>query len=713
MKLNHQQEIAVSHKDGPILVLAGAGSGKTRVIVNRIQHLITVSHVPAWQVLAITFTNKAANEMRERVQSMPDMNAGATIGTFHSVCARILRSEHHHLQVHANFTIVDETDQTSRIKKALAESGANPEKITVKQMISIISKAKNRFESPEQMKADSGGNPFRQIVSEIYAIYERDMKADQTLDFDDLIVKTVRLFRNEPLILEKYQNRYRYILIDEYQDTNAAQYELVHLLAERFRNVMVVGDDDQSIYRWRGAEVSNILNFARDFPGAKTIKLEQNYRSTQLILSAASALMCHNTNRNVKNLWTERKGGDRITRTIWPSDRSEAEAISNQIRRLTASGSRNFNDIAVFYRINAQSRLLEEILHSQRIPYRVVGNISFFKRKEVKDLLAYIRLVLNPFDSGACRRIINVPRRGIGKTTIEMLEKLALESQSDLFSAVERAVTEKLFNENKERSIQNFQVMIHDLIHYERTHKADNFVTYLLDVTGYRESYQIDETPESKSSLEIIEEFENTVVDFASRGEGRLAEFADYLSLHSEVDDDETVTDRNQVQLMTLHNAKGLEFPVVFICGLEENLCPLIRSGSEIDIQDLEEERRLLYVGMTRAKEQLYLFGSNQRFLYGRLIDQLPSRFLEEIPEEYIENQSIRKDDNNKSPVKTLSMSASADYSAGERIRHPSWGLGTVLHCLGAGPKARLTIRFDRFGQKKILAGPANLIRLK
>ncbi|MBN1878919.1 UvrD-helicase domain-containing protein [bacterium] len=710
MILNHQQEIAVKHKDGPILVLAGAGSGKTRVIVNRINHLICFAGVPAWQILAITFTNKAANEMKERIHSMAGPEVRLTIGTFHSICAKILRVEHQHLQVHANFTIADEADQVARIKKAMAESGVNPDKITGKQLITAISKAKNRFESPSSMKENASGNPFLQTVADVYEIYERGLRADHALDFDDLIIKSVMLFRQEPAILEKYQNRYRYIMIDEYQDTNSAQYEWVQLLGQRYRNIMAVGDDDQSIYRWRGAEVSNILNFARDFPGAKVIKLEQNYRSTQVILSAASALMSHNIHRNPKNLWTEQKDGDLIIRTIWPTDRSEAEAVGRQITSLVEKKGRKFGEMAIFYRINAQSRLLEEIMHSFQIPYRVVGNISFFKRKEVKDLLAYMRLVLNPFDSGACRRIINVPRRGIGKTTIEILEKEALKRNLDLFSTIESISDSGLLTDNKLKNILKFHELILDLIHFERTHRANEFIDYMIDVTGYREMFESEMSTEARTSLEIIEEFENTVAEFSDREESRLADFADYLSLYSESDDDQTEQKRDLVQLMTLHNAKGLEFPVVFITGIEENLCPLIRSDTSLDPAEIEEERRLLYVGMTRAMEKLFLFAARQRFLYGRPIQQQASRFLAEIPDKCIEDQSMTMERNFKSPVTELSLRS--DYKTGDRIRHPSWGLGTVLHCIGSGPQARLTIRFDRFGPKKILAGPANLTRM-
>nr|HPQ40883.1 UvrD-helicase domain-containing protein [bacterium] len=438
MKLNPQQQDAVNHKDGPILILAGAGSGKTRVIVNRIVKLIESDAVPPWQILAVTFTNKAANEMRERITVMLGLSdtCPVTIGTFHALCVRILRREHPYAGLGGNFTICDDTEQLSRIKRAMTETGVSPDRLTPKSIQATISRAKNDFLSPQKMKQDAGKNMYLSLAAEVYAVYETGLRADQAVDFDDLIVRTVRLFRDEPAVLEKYQNRYRYILIDEYQDTNNAQYQLVLLLAQRYRNIMAVGDDDQSIYRWRGAEVSNILNFSRDFPGTKTIKLEQNYRSTQVILSAASALMTHNTHRTQKTLWTDRQGGELIQVGFWESDRREAEQVATAMQQLVNEGYA-WEDFAIFYRTNAQSRVFEEHFQNSGIPYRVIGNISFFRRREVKDLLAYIRITLNPSDSAALLRIINVPRRGIGKKTIDIITQAAATQATDHFSAIE------------------------------------------------------------------------------------------------------------------------------------------------------------------------------------------------------------------------------------------------------------------------------------
>ena len=711
MKLNRQQEMAVQHSEGPVLVLAGAGSGKTRIIVNRIHNLVTVSRIPEWQILAITFTNKAANEMRERIAAMPDIiePSRLTIGTFHSICARILRIEHRKLQIHANFSIVDESEQIARIKRAVKASGYNSDVFSTKIPISLISQAKNRFETPESILEKDGQNPFYQGLSDIFRIYQRGLSADQSLDFDDLIVRTVRLFDEEPEVLEKYQNKFRYILIDEYQDTNNAQYEFVRLLGSRYCNIMAVGDDDQSIYRWRGAEISNILNFPNDFPGTKIIKLEQNYRSTQTILSAASALLTHNKIRNPKVLWTDQQKGELITCGIWPDDRAEAEAICNLIKQTTTEKPTSYNDFAVFFRINMQARILEEVFRKNQIPYKLVGNTSFFSRKEVKDLLAYIRLVLNPEDSGACRRILNVPRRGIGKVTIDLLEKTALEMECSLYSAIDHVIKQKLLSNAKIQLLTGFKELIEKLIDYGTRHNAADFVDYLLKESSYYAQFDQDMSSEAMASKEIIEGFKNTVADYINRSDGKLAGFADFLSLYSD-DEDTKSLEKDHVQLMTLHSAKGLEYPIVFISGLEEDLFPLIRDEEDTDPAELEEERRLLYVGMTRAKEKLYLFSAAQRALYGKIRRQTPSRFLEEIPADF----KTKIPRVSKTPfVKRLSGTGSSNlYNRGERVRHPSLGSGTVLDCSGNGPNARITIDFDRVGRKKLIVNLANLIRL-
>lgn len=720
MKLNPQQQEAVNHKDGPILILAGAGSGKTRVIVNRIVKLIQSDNIPPWQILAVTFTNKAANEMRERIMDMLALSekCPVTIGTFHAICVRILRREHHCLHLNPNFTICDDSEQMARIKRVLSDMGVSPDRIKPKSIQATISRVKNDFVSPGEFRDAAGKNMYLSVAADVYERYEAGLRADHSVDFDDLITKTVQLFRNEPAVLEKYQNRYRYIMIDEYQDTNNAQYQLVLLLAQRYRNVMAVGDDDQSIYRWRGAEVTNILNFTRDFPGAKTVKLEQNYRSTQTILSAASALMMQNRNRNPKNLWTEKKGGEAIDVTFWESDREEAHGVGRIIRSMVNDRCFAWDDFAVFYRTNAQSRILEEVFQGKDIPHRVIGNISFFKRKEVKDLLAYIRLTLNPSDSSALLRVINVPRRGIGKKTIEMIASMATDRGTDLFTALENLVDDSGLTAHKQKHVTVFRDLIRDLIRFERTHSAGEFVAYCLEKTGYRAQFETDRSPEAAASLEIIEEFESTVADFSSRNQGSLADFADYLSLFSQDDDDDESPSTGKVQLLTLHNAKGLEFPVVFLTGFEDGICPLLNFSDENSTEHLEEERRLVYVGMTRAKEKLFLSVAERRFRYGRISEQQPSRFLTELPDQYLTMHNTKRNTatHHRRPDNGLpelpGVSGKKPYSIGARVRHAKWGSGTILQVAGSGAKAKIVVRFDRWGTKKLLAAFAALIPL-
>lgn len=739
MKLNRQQHAAVIHRDGPILILAGAGSGKTRVIVNRIARMILEENIPAWQILAVTFTNKAANEMKERVEAFDAIQSpsGVNIGTFHSICVRILRREHDKLGYHSNFTICDDSQQIARIKKAMQTTNANSDKMKPKSLQAMISKAKNAFISPIQFLDEAGENPYRMMGAKVYKAYEDGLKNDHAMDFDDLIVKVVQLLKNEPEVLNKYQNRYRYIMIDEYQDTNHAQYELVMLLSEKYRNIMAVGDDDQSIYRWRGAEVSNILNFARDFPGAKTIKLEQNYRSTQVILAAAGSLMTRNRTRHAKKLWTENAGGDKVSLSLHGSDRDEARWVAERITSQIQAENRSYKDFAVFYRINAQSRVIEETFQTLRIPHQIIGNISFFKRKEIKDLLAYIQLVLNPYDSGACRRIINVPKRGIGKTTISSIEKLGDQNNLDLFSAVDHAVNENVFSAYKANHLTKFRDLINELIRFERTHDAKEFVDKCLALTGYKEQFTEDRSVEAMASLEIVREFENAVADFAQRTQGSLADFADYLALHTADENDDDQKEQDKVQVMTLHNAKGLEFPVVFVVGLEEGISPLLRSDTEISQEDIEEERRLLYVGMTRAKEKLHLSGSATRFLHGKSKQQQVSRFVDEISDEFIDDETIRPEPelslHTSQPSQRFSKNYSSsynqqsqpaasslktpitvvrDFNVGDRVRHGKWGVGTIVNCSGTGPKTKIDIKFDRFGRKKLVAGYARLVKL-
>ncbi len=751
--LNPQQEAAVKHVEGPVLILAGAGSGKTRVIISRIINLIVHHNIPPWNILAVTFTNKAANEMKQRIAALSDIHDAdkVTIGTFHSICAQILRREHDCAGLIQSFSIIDDSEQLTRIKRAISDAGFSIDRLNPRAVLDGVSKAKNAFMSPKDLLEQAGFDLFKKWLAAIYDHYESALATDHSLDFDDLIIKTVQLFTDSPDICEKYQRRYRYIMVDEYQDTNHAQYRLILLLSKNYRNLMVVGDDDQSIYRWRGADVSNILNFARDFPGSEVIKLEQNYRSTQIILSAASELMRHNQNRNEKKLWTSREGGEKIQVIAADDDRDEASRIIREIKKLHSNESRDFGEFAVFYRINAQSRVMEEAFISSRIPYRVLGNIGFFKRKEVKDLLAYIRLILNPFDSEACRRIINVPKRGIGRTTIEKIEQYAREHSIDFFSAIESSLENDTFQHFKCEKLNAFNSMIKDLIRVSRTQPLNVFISELIERSGYREFYASDDTVESRSSLEIIQEFESAASDYQTHFGGDLKEFADYLALHESQSEaqDENPTDRNKqvVSLLTLHNAKGLEFPVVFISGVEEGLCPYYRANEELAHEELEEERRLMYVGMTRAKEKLHFLFARERMLHGGKHEYKPSRFLKEIPKQYCSydvaqtrqtikmergttdrsigtgsgvfgrNSGIQSSESRQtlpvtSSVKVSHPSSFIEFKPGERVHHQQYGIGTITQVQGQGPGAKVSIHFDRLGLKKLLLGPARLTKI-
>ncbi|MBN1551850.1 UvrD-helicase domain-containing protein [bacterium] len=728
-KLNTEQFEAVKYGDGPLLILAGAGSGKTKVIVNRISYLIDKKQVSPWNILAVTFTNKAANEMRHRVAKiLGDRQASQiNLGTFHSICLKILRIESKWLHLNRHFSIVDEANQMKRIKKAVNDSGFENQKIEVNSVLSAISKAKNKFWLPEDLANDAEYNVFNRIVSKVFAEYEKGLMEDQALDFDDLIIKTVRLLDTNLEIREKYQEKFKYLLVDEYQDTNHAQYKLLALLADRYRNITVVGDDDQSIYRWRGAEINNILNFSRDFPGAKIVKLEQNYRSTQTILSAASALMQNNRSRTPKKLWTDQGEGERLGVCFFDTDRNEAFSITKKIKALHQSGEWKFGNIAVFYRTNAQSRTLEETFVQEKIPHQVIGHIGFFNRKEIKDITSYIRLVLNPSDSMACRRIVNIPKRGIGRSTQLEILRIASECKIDFFKAMEKTVEDNVFSRFKEDRIIAFIHIIEELIHAARTMNVPDFLTILLQKSGYKSQFEGLEDADAKSSMEIIEEFETAAFQFEMEQKGDLADFADYLALNLNAEDERSGADPDKVSMMTLHSAKGLEFPVVFISGLEEGLCPLFRMDYGFKDEEIEEERRLLYVGMTRAKRNLFLSGALQRFRNGRIQSMEISRFIREIPKKFFtlttDNAQIPQANYDIVPkvdiefgslAKTISHpDAGRKFNKGDRVLHKMYGTGTVLTYQGMGPSAKITVSFDRVGIKRLLVGPARLVLIR
>jgi ATP-dependent DNA helicase UvrD/PcrA len=728
--LNPQQMEAVTHGQGPIMILAGAGSGKTRVIVHRIAYLIKSLEVHPWHILAVTFTNKAANEMKTRLKTIFDreISGKITVGTFHSICANILRREHRALNLISNFSIISEAEQISRIKRIMDRLSLQVDNLTPRQIISRISKAKNRFEDPEIMESQAGFNLGKKWTAQIFIEYQKQLENDHALDFDDLIIKAVHLLEENTGIREKYQKWFRYILVDEYQDTNHAQYRFISILAKLYRNIMVVGDDDQSIYGWRGAEISNILNFSKDYPGTKIVKLEQNYRSTQMILSAASGLMIHNRNRTAKTLWSTIKGGEKVQVVSVSSDRNEAEFVVKEVRKLQDSDGRDWNDFAVFYRTNAQSRLIEEVCRTSRIPYRIVGQVGFFNRKEVRDLFAYIRLILNPYDSNSCARIINTPRRGIGKSTQAILEQHARENGVDFFTAVEQVVEAQQLPQTKLVRIQTFMELIHDLIRLARTVSTVEFVDEMIERTQYTAPFEKNDSPESSASLDIVSEFQSAARDFYNRTQDPLERFADYLALNQEpLEDDfeEEMKTPSSISLMTLHNAKGLEFPVVFMTGMEEGLCPYYRNPAELVEDELEEERRIAYVGMTRAKERLFMVTAARRLRMGKLKDMVLSRFLKELPENAVAVNDLKIQETHRfhgklyssqqsyTPVAKLSHpNAQQTYSRGDRVIHKRWGPGTILELKGSGPSAKVTVSFDRGGYKKLQLGPARLVKV-
>lgn len=634
-KLNEPQREAVLATEGPLLIMAGAGSGKTRVLTHRIAYLIEKKRVAPWSILAITFTNKAAREMQERVGALVGPSGrDIWVSTFHSMCVRILRKDIDRIGFTSNFSILDSSDQLSVIRNCMKDLNIDTKKIEPKAVQSTISSAKNELVTPEQFE-QKVGDYFDELVAKVYAMYQKRLKSNNSLDFDDLIMMTIRLFKEMPEVLEFYQNKFRYLHVDEYQDTNRAQYMLCKMLADKHHNICVVGDSDQSIYRWRGADISNILGFESDYPEARTILLEQNYRSTGNILDAANAVIKLNMGRKPKKLWTEQGPGDLISLYQADSEHDEGYYVTGEIRKNVNRG-RRFSDHAILYRTNAQSRVIEEILIKSDIPYQIVGGIKFYDRKEIKDLLAYLRLMSNPDDDISLTRIINVPKRGIGDTTVGKLEEEAARRGvsiyrvlSDLGDLEVNGRTRALLGEFY-GLIYNLTAMVDYLTVTELTEKV-------LELSQYKLELQRENTLESKARIENIEEFLSVTMDFEERNEDKsLVAFLTDLALIADIDSmgkdaEEEKKEDDAVVLMTMHSAKGLEFPIVFIIGMEESVFP--HSRALTDNEELEEERRLAYVGITRAEERLYLTCARMRTLFGRTGMNMPSRFLDEIPD--------------------------------------------------------------------------------
>ena len=712
--LNPVQAEAVLHTEGPVLIVAGAGSGKTRALTHRIAYLIREHGVSPYAILAITFTNKAAREMAARVEGLLGQRIakGMWILTFHSACARILRREHDHLGLPSSFTIYDEGDTERLLTSVLKDLNLDVKRYPPRAMSAAIGKAKDNVLSAGEF-AQMAGNFYEQTIANVYVEYEKRKLGAGALDFDDLITETVRLFRDHPAVLEHYQEWFRYILVDEYQDTNRAQYQLVNLLADKYRNVCVVGDADQGVYSWRGATIQNLLDFERDYPDAEVFLMEQNYRSTSNILAIANALIEHNVQRKPKSLWTETTEGELAVRFRADDEHEEALFVAEETHRLVEDEAHRYSDVAVFYRTNAQSRVLEDIFMRAGIPYRVVGGVRFYQRKEVKDVLAYLRLLLNPQDVISARRVVNTPKRGIGDATVAALEAFAAIEQIPFLEATRRADELADLGARAKGAIAGFVGVMQRLQEaFESGATPQRMVEAAATESGYLLELEAERTVEAEGRIENLRELGGVAAEFEQRSpDGSLAEFLEQVSLVSE--QDEYDEESGSVTLMTLHNAKGLEFPVVFIIGLEDGVFPHYRSMG--DPAHLEEERRLMYVGVTRARERLYMTYAWSRTLFGSTSYSPPSRFLGEIPTELVraleEGELVVADGASVSPIRAAveGRREIPQISAGDTVLHDKWGEGVVLTVDGSGTDAEATVRFEDAGEKRLLVAYAPL----
>ena len=723
-RLNKEQQEAVRHTEGPLLIMAGAGSGKTRVLTHRIAYLMDEKEVSPRNILAITFTNKAAREMKDRVSRLVGAQGEQMwVSTFHSMCVRILRRDIDRIGYSSSFTILDSSDQLSVIKQVLKNLNMDPKKFDPRAMLGQISTAKNELITDEEFSKHAG-NFYDRQVAQVYEGYQKMLRKNQSLDFDDLIMQTIHLFQRIPEVLEYYQRRFQYIHVDEYQDTNHAQYYLVKQLASRYQNLCVVGDSDQSIYRWRGADIKNILSFENDYPSAKTVFLEQNYRSTKSILAAANKVIGNNAGRKPKNLWTENDEGQKISYFQGATEQEEALYITDKIQELTRNKEYLPSEVAVLYRTNAQSRAIEDTLLKSGISYQMVGGMRFYDRKEIKDMVAYLRLITNPDDDLSFERVVNEPKRGIGKTSVERLRAYAAEHGISFYEAVKEVdftgVSGKAAN-----ALAAFGNLIKTLNQQQDFLTATDMVQAVLERTGYEEMLLNEKSIEAQSRLENLEEFMTVTKDFEETSEDKtLISFLTDLALIADIDrvDEEDPDNEEKITLMTLHAAKGLEFPVVFLIGMEENVFP--HSRSLMDEEEMQEERRLAYVGITRAEKELYLTHAKMRTLYGRTNMNPISRFINEIPRELIEGMeetrntmfgsifSKPKDVQSPAPVKrkaermqTTTGAEDKDWFPGDKANHKKWGIGTVVKVQGDGDKMELDVAFPApVGIKRLLA---------
>ena len=727
--LNEEQREAVIHNAGPALILAGAGSGKTRVITYRIIRLIEEMGVPPFRILAVTFTNKAAQEMKDRVANLagPLKAREIFIGTFHRLCLTILKLHAEKLGYQPGFTIYDDSDQKALIKECLWDLKWDEKQVHPYAVHSHISAAKNELKNPKEYEELVAG-VFQERVAQLYPLYQRKLKENNAMDFDDLLFNAVLLMKQHPEVLESYRKRFEYIQVDEYQDINTAQYQLVSAIAHPQNNLYVVGDPDQSIYGWRGADIRNILRFEHDFPGARIFKLQQNYRSTQAVIQAAQAVIRNNSQRKEKELFSLREMGETPTYYQAEDDKDEAEFVVRTLYERLAQPGRSYRHVAVLYRTNAQSRVLEDACRRHRIPYIIVGGLKFYDRKEVKDMMAYLHVLVNPKDSVSLRRMINTPIRGIGSGTVAKLEENAKRQDMTLLEAARQGSSSGEFPKKASQALANFVSMMDGLMAEKDTVAPSEFMKRVLERSGYLAELAAEDTQEAKMRAENLKELVNSVLDYEKSAEKPTMEgFLDQVSLVADVDKLEDK--KNCVTLMTMHNAKGLEFPIVFITGMEEGLFPHNNSIEEDD--DVQEERRLCYVGMTRAMDILYLTGAACRYVYGTPQWRAPSRFLSEIPKEMIQvtgkaasivatqgglyevaNSKKKEFDELKDP-EWDDEPAVTPYHPGETVKHKKFGTGMVLGVMGSGEDLKVTVSFPNHGKKQLLAKIAKLEKVE
>ncbi|CAI7989605.1 ATP-dependent DNA helicase PcrA, partial [Geodia barretti] len=705
--LNDVQREAVQHTEGPLLILSGAGSGKTRVITHRIAYLIEHHDVSPYRILAVTFTNKAAKEMKLRLDALVEgsVSRDLWVSTFHATCARILRRDIEKLGANAasGFTIFDTGEQTTLVKDVLRQLNYNDKQYNPRAILSHISRAKNESISPETYQNIAEGY-FERIVAEVYALYQDALRVNNSLDFDDLLLFTVQLLNENPEVRQFYQNKFEYLLVDEYQDTNRCQYELVNVLAGTKQNICVVGDDDQSIYAFRGADIRNILDFEKDYPNTRVLRLEQNYRSTQNILDAAWGVVHNNSARKAKKLWTKNDIGELVTCYEAMDENDEAGYVGTQIQDWHAEDV-DYKDFAVFYRTNAQSRIFEEAFRAANIPYQIVGGVGFYDRMEIKDLLAYLRVVCNPNDSMSVRRIINVPSRGIGATTLDRLINFAAHEGIPLFEAVQRVDEITTINRGLQAKVRRFTKIFDD---FDASMLPADALDYVLKITGYLKNLEAQNTIEAQNRVENIEELINAVIEYEQNvPEPTLSDYLENVALIADIDTMETDT-TDMVTLMTLHSAKGLEFPFVFIVGMEEGYLP---HGRSLDTQaELEEERRLCYVGITRAMERLYLLHASSRRTFRETEYRIQSRFISEIPEHLIKHvDRYRSPFRQSESLYEVVSEDAVDYYVDQIVHHPQFGRGKITKISGAGQGVYVTVRFDRAGTKQLAASVTSL----